>query len=302
MRIAGLLASLLFASSCALAQAPGGTLQKIKETNRLVIGFQEASVPFSYLDANQKPIGFAVDICLKIADALKQELNLPNMKVEFIPVLSSTRIPLLLNDTIDLNCASATNNVERRKQVEFTNTHFLTATRFISKKANNLHRIDDLKGKTVVSVGGTTNIGQLNKVNADRKLGIKVVSVKDQLEAFLMVETDRAVAYVMDDVQLAIPAARSKTPDAFEISEDTFSKPEPYGIILRKNDPGFKELTDRVTAALYKSPAIEALYKKWFQSPTPPDGVNFNYPMPAGLKRAFANPSDSPDPDVYAAR
>ncbi|GAB3626860.1 ABC transporter [Pandoraea terrae] len=285
--------------SSAVAADLGGTLQKVKETNRVVIGFQEASVPFSYLDANQKPVGFTIDICMKIVDAVKRELNQPQLAVEFTPVTAANRIPLLMNGTIDLNCASATNSAERQKQVAFANSHFLTASRFAAKKASNLHKIEDLKGKTVVSVAGSTNINQLNKVNAERNLGMSIVAAKDQLEAFLMLETGRAQAYVLDDVQLAVAIARSKDPAGYLISEDAFSKPEPYGIMLRKDDPTFKALVDRVTARIYQSPEIEALYKKWFQSPVPPNGINFNYPMAQVLRNAYQKPSSSFDPNAY---
>ncbi|SOY93346.1 glutamate and aspartate transporter subunit; periplasmic-binding component of ABC superfamily [Cupriavidus taiwanensis] len=288
-----------FAVSSAFAAGAEGTLEKVKETKRIVIGFQEASVPFSYLDANQKPAGFTIDICMKIVDAVKRELNQPQTAVEFTPVTAANRIPLLINGTIDLNCASATNSAERQKQVAFANSHFLTASRFAAKKASNLHKIDDLKGKTVVSVAGSTNINQLNKVNVERNLGMNVVSAKDQLEAFLMLETGRAQAYVLDDVQLAVAIARSKDPAAYVISDDAFSKPEPYGIMLRKDDPAFKTLVDRVTAGIYQSPEIDALYKKWFQSPVPPSGINFNYPMSPVLRNAFQKPSSSFDPNAY---
>lgn len=283
----------------ALAAGPGGTLEKVKETKRIVIGFQEASIPFSYLDANQNPAGFTIDICMKIVDAVKRELGQPDTAVEFTPVTPANRIPLLINGTIDINCASATNSVERQRQVAFANSHFLTASRFAAKKASNLHKIQDLKGKTVVSVAGSTNINQLNKVNAERNLGMNIVSAKDQLEAFLMLETGRAQAYVLDDVQLAVAIARSKDPAGYVISDDAFSKPEPYGIMFRKDDPAFKTLVDRVTAGIYQSPEIEGLYKKWFQSPVPPSGINFNYPMPQELRNAFRKPSSSADPDAY---
>lgn len=287
------------AVSSAFAAEPGGTLEKVKETKRIVIGFQEASIPFSYLDANQKPAGFTVDICMKIVDAVKRELKQPQTVVEFTPVTPANRIPLLINGTIDLNCASATNSAERQKQVAFTNSHFLAASRFAAKKASNLHKIEDLKGKTVVSVAGSTNINQLNKVNAERNLGMNIVSAKDQLEAFLMLETGRAQAYVLDDVQLAVAIARSKDPAAYVISDDAFSKPEPYGIMFRKDDPTFKALVDRVTAELYQGPEIEGLYKKWFQSPVAPSGINFNYPMSQVLRNAYQKPSSSADPEAY---
>lgn len=295
-----LVVAIALAANVTFAAPQEGTLQKVKETNRIVIGFQEASVPFSYLDGNQKPVGFTVDLCMKIVDAVKKELNQPQLAVEFTPVTAANRIPLLLNGTIDLNCASATNSAERQKQVAFANSHFLTASRFVAKKSSNLRKIEDLKGKTVVSVAGSTNINQLNKVNTERNLGMNVVAAKDQLEAFLMLETGRASAYVLDDVQLAVAVARSKDPSGYVISEDAFSKPEPYGIMLRKDDPAFKAVVDRVTAQVYQSPEIDTLYKKWFQSPIPPNNINFNYPMAQVLRNAYKKPSSSFDPDAYA--
>ncbi len=192
-----------------------------------------------------------MDICYKIVDAVKKELKLDKLEVKLNPVTSSTRIPLLANGTIDLECGSTTNNAERQKQVAFTNTHFLTASRFVSKKSSKINSIDDLKGKSVVSTSGTTNIKQLTEANAARNLGINIIPAKDHAEAFLMVETDRAVAFVMDDILLASFVAGSKDPDAYVISTDAFSKPEPYGIMLRKDDPAFKKVVDAATAALY---------------------------------------------------
>jgi glutamate/aspartate transport system substrate-binding protein len=276
-----------------------GTLQKVKETNRIVLGFQEASVPFSYLDGNQKAIGYAVDICMKIVDAVKRELKLSSLDVETSPVTSSNRIPLMMNGTVDLVCSSTTNNAERQRQVAFTNSHFLSATRFAARKSDNITTIDHLKGKPVVAVAGSTNMVQLNQVNAARNLGITPLAAKDQAEAFLMLETGRAAAYVLDDVQLAVAIARSKDPSAYIISEEAFSKAEPYGIMLRKDDAAFKAAADRATAELFRSPEIEAIYRKWFESPVPPNGLNFKTPMTAVLRNAYAHPSDSPDPASY---
>jgi glutamate/aspartate transport system substrate-binding protein len=191
MRLLGIVMAIAVVSNAAVAEELTGTLQKIKETNQITIGYQEASVPFSYLDGSQKPIGYAIDICLKIADAVKKQLDLPNLAIEMAPVTSSNRIPLLMNGTIDLHCSSTTNNAERQKLVDFANTHFLSATRFAAKTSLNITTIDDLKGKAAVAVAGSTNIAQLNKVNTERKLGITVIAAKDQLEAFLMMETDR---------------------------------------------------------------------------------------------------------------
>ena len=294
------LAATLF-GGLANAEELTGTLKKVKETGVITIGYRDSSIPFSYLDDNQKPIGFAIDICSKIVEAVQKELKLDKLKVELNPVTSSTRIPLLANGTIDLECGSTTNNPDRLKQVWFTNTHFLTATRFVSKKSSKLSSIDDLKGKSVASTSGTTNIKQLTEANAARNLGINIIPAKEHAESFLMVETDRAVAFVMDDILLASLVAGSKEPGAYVISKDAFSKPEPYGIMLRKDDVAFKKVVDGATATLYKSPEGQKLYDKWFTQKIPPKGLNLNTPISAELKHEFAKPSDSPDPDSYKA-
>ena len=187
----------------AMAQELTGALKKIKETGAITIGYRESSVPFSYLDDKQKPIGYAMDICMAIVGAVQKELKLEKLDVKLNPVTSATRIPLLANGTIDLECGSTTNNVERQKQVSYTNTHFLTATRLVSKKGNPIKSVDDLKGKTIVSTAGTTNIKQMNELNTAKNLGMTILSGKDHAESFLMVETDRAVAFAMDDILLA---------------------------------------------------------------------------------------------------
>src|SRR6201746_2485382 len=284
----------------AMAQELTGTLKNIKETGAITLGHRDSSIPFSYLDDNQKPIGYAMDICYKIVEAVKKELKLDKLEVKLNPVTSATRIPLLANGTIDLECGSTTNNAERQKQIAYTNTHFLTASRFVSKKSSKISSIDDLKGKSVVSTSGTTNIKQLTEANAARNLGINIIPAKDHAEAFLMVETDRAVAYVMDDILLASLVAGSKQPDAYVISTDAFSKPEPYGIMLRKDDPAFKKVADGATAALYQSPEGIKIYEKWFMAKIPPKGLNLNVPLGPEQKKTFAKPSDSPDPDAYA--
>jgi glutamate/aspartate transport system substrate-binding protein len=301
LRMIGLALAAVLSAGPTNAEDLTGTLKKIKETGAITIGYRDSSIPFSYLDDNQKPIGFAIDICYRIVDAVKQELKLDKLAIEFNPVTSSTRIPLLANGTIDLECGSTTNNAERLKQVAFTNTHFLTATRFVSKKSSNIHSIDDLKGKTVVSSSGTTNIKQLTEANAARNLNINIVPAKEHAESFLMVETDRAAAVVLDDVLLASFVAGSKDPDAYVMSKDAFSKPEPYGIMLRKDDPAFKKVVDAATAALYTSAEGQKLYDKWFMQKIPPKGLNLNTPIAPELKTEFAHPSDSPDPDSYKA-
>jgi glutamate/aspartate transport system substrate-binding protein len=276
-----------------------GTLKKIKETGAITIGHRDSSIPFSYLDDQQKPIGYAIDICMKVVDAVKSELKMDKLNVRMTPVTSSTRIPLMANGTVDLECGSTTNNVERQNQVAFTNTHFLTASRFVAKKVSKLDKIDDLKGKSVVSTAGTTNIKQLNEANTQRNLNVNIISAKDHAEAFLMVETDRAAAFVMDDILLASLVAGSKDPSAYAISSDAFSQPEPYAIMLRREDPAFKKVVDTAVANFFKSPEGMKTYEKWFQQPIPPKSLNLSVPMSAGLKKAYQNPTDSPDPAMY---
>ncbi|MBB3811637.1 glutamate/aspartate transport system substrate-binding protein [Pseudochelatococcus contaminans] len=276
-----------------------GTLDKIKETGKITIGHREASIPFSFLDQNQKPVGFANDICLTIAEAVKEHLKLDKLEVVLTPVTSATRIPLIANGTVDLECGSTTNNLERQKQAAFTNTHYLTANRFVAKKDSGLTTFEDLAGKTVASTSGTTNIVQLNNYNAEGKRGITIIPVKDHAEGFLMVETGRAAAFVMDDILLSGLVAGSRSPSDYALSEDALSKPEPYGIMLRRDDPEFKAVVDAATAKLYTSPDMQTLYAKWFLSPIPPRGLTLNVPLGEALAKAFANPSDSADPDSY---
>ena len=284
---------------CGTAAAQQGTLDKIRSSGTITLGNRDASIPFSYLDDKQQPIGYAMDLCLKIVDAVKAELKLPNLKVTYQPVTSATRIPLMANGTIDLECGSTTNNAERQKQVSYTITHFVTANRFIAKKADNLMKLDDLKGKTVVSTAGTSNIKQLTELNASRNLGMNILSAKDHAEGFLMVDTGRAAAFVMDDILLASLVAGSKAPDDYVISKDAFSKPEPYGIMLRKDDPTFKKVVDAATAAVYTGGEGQKIYDKWFTQKIPPKGLNLATPISSELKNEFAKPSDSPDPDSY---
>jgi glutamate/aspartate transport system substrate-binding protein len=283
---------------CAVALAQQGTLDKIRASGGITLGHRDASIPLSYLDDKQKPIGYAMDLCLKIVDAVKEELKMPNLKVNYQPITPATRIPLLANGTIDLECGSTTNTEARQKQITFTITHFVTANRFVSKKADNLKTFDDLKGRTIVSTSGTTNVKQANELNAARKLGINILNAKDHAEAFLMVDTGRAVAFVMDDILLAGFVANHPNPSLFTISSEALSV-EPYGIMLRKDDPAFKKVVDGAMVKLFKSGGLTPIYEKWFMKPIPPRGIVMNIPMGDAMKRVVANPTDSFDPDVY---
>ena len=278
--------------------AQEGTLKKIKDTGVITIGHRDASIPFSYYDDQQKPVGYAMDLCMRIVDAVKKELKMSDLKVNYQLVTSANRIPLMANGTIDLECGSTTNNLERQKQISYTITHFVTANRWVAKKASNAKTLNDLKGKTIASTAGTTNIKQITEINAAQNLGMNIVSANGHPEAFQMVETGRAVALVMDDILLYSLGAQSRSPGDYEISKDALSV-EPYGIMLRKDDPAFKKVVDAAMVDTYKSGAINAIYEKWFLKPVPPRGVNLNVPMSEQFKKLIANPTDSGDPAAY---
>jgi glutamate/aspartate transport system substrate-binding protein len=279
-----------------LAQAD--TLKKVKDSGSITVGHRDASIPFSYLDDKQAPIGYSMDLCAKIVDAVKKELKMPNLKVNYQVVTSATRIPLLANGTVDMECGSTTNNADRQKQISYVVTTFVTANRYVAKKASKVSKLDDLKGKTVTSTAGTTNIKWLTETNAGKNMGMSIIPGKDHAESFLNVETDRAVAFFMDDILLAGLVANSKAPGDFAVGTEAYSV-EPYGIMVRKDDAAFKKLADDTVKGLFKSGEIEKIYAKWFMAPIPPKNINMNTPMSAQLKKVIANPTDSPDPAVY---
>jgi glutamate/aspartate transport system substrate-binding protein len=280
------------------ALAQQGTLDKIKSTGAITVGHRDASIPFSYYDDQQRPVGYSMDICAVIVDAVKKNLKMPDLKVNYQLVTSANRIPLISNGTVDLECGSTTNNLERQQQVSFTNTYFIPANRWVSKKSANLKTLDDLKGKTIVSTAGTSNIKLITQLNADKNLGMNIISANGHPEAFQMVETGRAAAFVMDDILLYSLAAQSRNPQEWEISKEFLSL-EPYGAMMRKDDPAFQKVADDATADLYKSGRINAIYDKWFLKPIPPKGITLNVPMSEQLKKVFASPTHSGDPNVY---
>lgn len=280
------------------AQAQEGTLKKIKDSGTITLGHRDTSIPFSYYDDKQQVVGYSMDICMKIVDAVKAELKMPDLKVALNPVTSATRIPLMANGTIDLECGSTTNNLERQKQVGFTNTYFVTANRYVAKKSSNIKTLADLKGKTVVSTSGTTNLKWLTAENAAQNLGMSILTAKDHAEAFLMVETDRAAAFFMDDILLYSLVANSKSPGDYAIGSEAYTV-EPYGAMIPRDDAAFRKVADTATANLYKSGQITPIYEKWFLKPIPPKGITLNVPMSPELKKVMANPTSSGDPAMY---
>ena len=269
-----------------------GTLKKIKDSGTITLGHRDASIPFSYLGNDpRQPVGYSHDLQLKAVEAIKQELGMPELKVRYNLVTSQTRIPLVQNGTVDLECGSTTNNVERQQQVDFSVGIFEVGTRLLTKKTSGVSDFADLKGKNVVTTAGTTSERLLKAMNADQQMGMNIISAKDHGESFLMLESSRAVAFMMDDALLYGEMAKAKkpadwavvgTPQSFEI----------YGCMLRKGDLAFKQVVDRAISSTFSSGDIHAIYATWFQQPVPPKGLTLNFPMSAELQKLIANPTD----------
>ncbi|MCP3707485.1 glutamate/aspartate ABC transporter substrate-binding protein [Paraburkholderia sp. CNPSo 3274] len=289
-KTATLLALLGFVATSAFAQ-DAGTLKKIKDTGVISLGHRESSIPFSYYDDKQNVIGYSQDYAMKIVEAVKQKLNMPNLKVKMVPITSQNRIPLVQNGTVDIECGSTTNNAERQQQAAFTNTIFVIGTRLMTKKDSGIKDFADLKGKTVVTTAGTTSERLLRKMNQDKSMGMNIISAKDHGESFMTLSTGRAVAFMMDDALLAGERAKSNNPGDFVIVGQPQSR-EAYGCMMRKNDPEFKKVADDAIAKVQTSGEGETIYKKWFESPIPPKGLNLNFPMSEDMKALFKNPND----------
>lgn len=298
MKSASLLMALtVLVTGMATAQTES-RLDRIQSDQQITLGYRKSSIPFSYLDGNQKPVGYSMDICRHIVEAVKQELKLDTLNVREVPVTSSTRIPLVANGTVDMVCGSATNNAQRQEQVSYAPTTFVTATRFAALKSSKVKGLEDLKGETVVSTAGTSNLRWLTKANAEQNLGLRIIPAKDHSEAFLTVNSGRAVAFFMDDILLAGLVANSRNGDDWMISSKAYTT-EPYGIILPKNDTRFKQVVDKAVIAMMKDGRLEEIYNKWFMQPIPPRDINLKWPMTDALKKVIANPTDSPDPAAY---
>jgi len=276
-----------------LAQELTGTLKKVKESGSITLGIRESSLPLSYLDDKQQPVGYHIEICNRIVDAIKTNLKLASIKVTHTPVTSQNRIPLVTNGTVDLECGSTTNNEARKKQVDFAPTTFVTNVRMAVKKSSGIKSLDQLGGKPVATTTGTTSVQLMRAHEKGKNIDFKEVYAKDHADAFLMLETDRAVAFVMDDNLLAGLMVTSKNPNDYAIVGEVLNI-EPIAIMLRREDPAFKKVVDDAVIGLMKSGEIDKLYAKWFMGPIPPKGANLNFPMSDKLKELIKAPSDAP--------
>lgn len=276
--------------------ATEGTLDKIKKSGTIVLGYRDSSIPFSYVTDNpNQPVGYSHDLQLKVVEAVKQKLGMPDLKVRYHLVGSQTRIPSVQNGTVDIECASTTNTPERQQQVAFSVGFFQASTRILTAKDSGIKDFSDLPGKTLVTTVGSTSERYIRQYISEKKLNVNLISAKDHGESFLMLENGRAAALVLDDVLLAGERAKAKDPSKWEIvgTPQTF---EIYGCMVRKDDPAFKEVVDGALKEVYKSGEINKIYEKWFTSPIPPKNVNMNFVMSDNLKELLANPHDSDKP------
>lgn len=293
-----LTAALFLLASCAAGAEDSPTLRKIRESGVVTLGYRESQFPFSYLDDAQRPIGYTMDICEHIVDAIKQRLGQRDLERRYVPVTSATRIPLVANGTVDLECGVTTNTIERQRDVAFTITTFVAESRLLSRKTAPIMRLDELRGKVVTSTVGTTSLTHLQDLYAGRGIDMTILAAKDDPDAFHLVQTGRADAYAMDDALLHGTIARSGQPGEYVVSSERLAV-EPYAIMLAKGDAEFKHLADRVIVGLFRSGDIYALYGHWFQSPIPPKGINVAFPLFPSMRHLVAEPTDSADPAMY---
>jgi glutamate/aspartate transport system substrate-binding protein len=285
---------LVGAEAPAAAQDLEGTLKKVKETGIFTVGYRESSLPLSYLDDKLKPVGFSIELCKHVVDAVKAKLGMPDLNVKYNPVTSATRIPLVANGTVDIECGSTANMTSRQQQVGFSYTFFVPQFKWIVRADSNIKSAEDLRGKTVAVTAGTNTALFVNKMNNEENLGMTITQGKDHAESFLLVETGRASAWMEDDVLLAGFRANAKSPADFKLLDKSYPS-DPYALMIRKDDPQFKALVDEALAQLMRAGEFEQLYTQWFQRPIPPKGVNMDLPMSDALKHDIKEPNDKPN-------
>jgi glutamate/aspartate transport system substrate-binding protein len=273
---------------------------KMHETGAINLGYPETSVPFAFLDGNQKPVGYTVEICEHVVRQIKATLQLPKLETVYTPITSATRIQLLGNGAIDLECGNTTNNVERHQLVAFAPTTFVAQVVLVARKDGGVDVNDpaSFRGKMIAAQAGGQTFKVISQLNAKGNLGITVTAAKDTAETFLMLQTGRAAGTANDDGLAYAVVASSRTPDEFVIGTKGLEL-APYGIMEPKDDPEFKALVDAAVVTLINDGTVAALYDKYFNAPIPPKNINLKYPMSAALKRALAHPTDSGDPAAY---
>jgi len=279
---------------CAAASIAYGnnTLSKIRDTKTITIAYRDASLPFSFLDGDKKPIGYAIDLCLKIADAVKSQLKLSQLDIVYLPVTSDNRMQMITDGKADMECGSTANTAARRKLVDFTIPHFITAARMLVRTDSGIKNWPDLRNKKVVATKGTVNMQTLNERGQVRSLNLTTLEGRDHNDSFRMLETRAADAFATDDVLLYGLRATAKDPSAYAVVGDPLST-SAYAIMMRKNDATFKAMVDREMARIIQDGEIYKMYAKWFLNPiSAKNNMNMNMPMNFLLKDSFQYPSD----------
>jgi glutamate/aspartate transport system substrate-binding protein len=283
-----LLPALLAAAASSHA---GPVIDRIKQNGRIVIAHRESSVPLSYVDANKKPVGYAVDLCLRLSEAVKKKLNLPRMEVAFLPVTGATRIPSIAEGKADLECGSTTNNAERRQKVAFTIPHYITGARYLVRADSPITELPGFDHKKLAITKGTTPLKAIDQANKERLLGITIVETPDHAKAVELVEKGEVDGFAMDDVLLY--GLKSERPDPSKLKVvGKFLTIEPLAIMLSKDDPEFKQIVDEEMKRLITSREAYAIYDKWFVQPIPPKNVALNMPMNYLLRDFWKYPTD----------
>lgn len=267
------------------------TLEKVRRTGTITLGHRENSIPFSYFDNQQQVVGYAHDISMAVAREVERELGLEQLRVKLVPVTSQTRIPLLINNTIDLECGTTTNNRVRGRQVSFSTNYFVSGTRFLVRRDSGISDLADLAGRNVVVSAGTTSEIMLRRLNAERNLGMRIVAARDHGDAFVALEFGKVVGFMSDDAILFGEMSKAKNPAEWHVVGTPLTK-EVYACAMRKDDTGFKEVVDRTIEAMMRSGEMRTLYARWFQSPIPPRQVNLQVPLDPELVELFQNPND----------
>lgn len=296
LAIAGAVVVLVSAMRSTSVDAPSTrqtTLEKIRQTGTITLGHRENSIPFSYFDNQQQVVGYANDISLAIAREVEQALGLDGLKVKLVPVTSQTRIPLLINNTIDLECGTTTNNLVRGRQVSFSTNYFISGTRFLVRKDSGIVDLPDLAGRNVVVSAGTTSEIVLRRLNAEHRLGMRIVAARDHGDAFVALEFGKVVAFMSDDAILFGEISKAKNPGEWHVVGTPLTR-EVYACAMRKGDAAFKQVTDRAIEGMMRAGKMHTLYARWFQSPIPPRLVNLDVPLDEELADLFEHPNDRP--------
>jgi glutamate/aspartate transport system substrate-binding protein len=277
------------------SRAASQTLEKIGELGKITFGYREASIPFAYLGADQKPTGLSLDLCAAVADKVRSVLRRPEIAIDTVAVDASNRIPLLQNGTVDIECGSTTNTAERQKQVSFSVATYVASPRWLVSASSPITELKSLEGQTIVVTQGSLNLGVVQKIIAEQKLKVMIAQAKDHAESILMLRTGRAAAWFEDDILVAGMVANAPDPGAYRMLATTYA-PTYYGLMMRRDDPEFKALVDAAIKEKMASGEFNKLYAKWFEQPIPPKGQNLLLPMSDAMKARVASPSDSLTP------